>query len=528
MIFQLKITLKESKPPIWRRIEVRDSMTFSDLHKVIQIAFEWWDYHLHGFEIRRSNSVVINNGVHIGPMDDSQPGMSDYDFNEEDVELNDIFKKEKDRVLYTYDYGDNWEHEILLEKVLPEQEGTFYPRCTKAMRATPEEDSRFEYLETGIVTEEIDSKAEIAVINQEFQKVFSHLAEVGLENSENDSVIGEGPTTHPDWDRLVEIAEEYKQLKPWQWLDDNQIIAVEDPVTKEYVYCSVMGGGGMEYGLAAYIGERGLQFLNGLLMQSSFDEKDYLMQRSLLMSFSNREELSDEDYQILKKAGRSYRGKNQWPLFRSYRPGYYPWVLDAEEVRLLSLVIEQVIEVSIAAKKDSKLIPAFTSHTAARVIDEKSNKWKTVQLQLHDQESLIKLEDSSLVINEVELQELKKSLKFYNIPLEFDGDYILAPIQENRNERPYLPTLVLGVERKNGLIVYNEMLANGDTAEASQNAFIGLIKQLNRIPREVWVKAEMASYIKPIAKKLQIKLLVVETLPLLEHARKEMEMMMLR
>ncbi|MDF2790688.1 MAG: plasmid pRiA4b family protein [Neobacillus sp.] len=113
------------------------------------------------------------------------------------------------------------------------------------------------------------------------------------------------------------MAEEYKGLKPWQWLDDIHIISVEDPVTKEFVYCSIMGGEGLEYGLAAYIGERGLRFVNGLMMQSSFDEKYYLKQRSLLMSFSNREELSNEDYQILKETGKSYRAKNQWPLFRS-------------------------------------------------------------------------------------------------------------------------------------------------------------------------------------------------------------------
>ncbi|WP_077618356.1 plasmid pRiA4b ORF-3 family protein [Bacillus sinesaloumensis] len=520
MILQLKITLKGSKPPIWRRIEIRDSMTFSDLHKVIQIAFEWWNYHLHGFEIRRLNSVQMKNAVYIGPMDDSEYGFSDNDFDEEDVLLKDVFKQEKDRVVYTYDFGDDWEHEIVLEKMFQEETGTFYPQCTKAMRAAPEEDSRFEYLETGIVTEDIDSKEEIADINDEFLDIFG---EVSPENFENQSFGGEGPTTNPNWHKLLEITEQYKQLQPWQWLDDDQIIAVEDPVTKEYVYCSIMGGAGIEYGLAAYVGEKGLQFLNDLLIQTSIDEKMYLKQRSLLMSFSNREELSDEDYQILKENGRSDRGKNQWPLFRSYQPGYYPWILDSQEVSLLSLVIEQVIEVSMVAKKDPKLLSAFNSHMVARVLDEKSNKWNTILI--HDQDNKNKVEDSSLLVNELELQELKNSLKFYNVPLEFDSEYMLAPIQENQNERPYFPTLVLCAERKNGTIVYNEMLKNGGTAEASQNAFLGLIKQLNRIPREIWVKEEMAPYIKPIARKLQIKLLIVQTLPILDHVRKEMEMM---
>jgi hypothetical protein len=171
------------------------------------------------------------------------------------------------------------------------------------------------------------------------------------------------------------------------------------------------------------------------------------------------------------ETGRSYRRKNQWPLFRSYQPGYYPWILDAEEVRLLTLVIEQVTEVCSLAKDDSKLLSILNSHIIGRVFDENSNKWKTVLL--HDQENTIKVEDSSILINELELQELKNSLKFYNVPLEFDCEYMLAPIQDHRNERPYYPTLVLSVERKNGLIVYNVILKNGDTAETSQNAFLG-------------------------------------------------------
>ena len=51
-ILQLKITLKEIKPPIWRRVLVSDQITLSDLHHVIQAVFGWEDYYLHEFKIR--------------------------------------------------------------------------------------------------------------------------------------------------------------------------------------------------------------------------------------------------------------------------------------------------------------------------------------------------------------------------------------------------------------------------------------------------------------------------------------------
>lgn len=68
MIYQLKITLKYIKPPIWRRVEVRDSMTFYDLHRIIQNSFDWEDYHLHSFDIKRSAGTSTNHLITIGPM----------------------------------------------------------------------------------------------------------------------------------------------------------------------------------------------------------------------------------------------------------------------------------------------------------------------------------------------------------------------------------------------------------------------------------------------------------------------------
>lgn len=520
MILQLKITLKDSKPPIWRRVEIRDSMTFHKLHQAIQIAFQWGDFHLHGFDVRKTNGLKIDDFFSIEPSDNEDLGFFHETYDENEIMLKDIFKQEKDKVIYTYDYGDNWEHEIVLEKILPEESGVFYPKCTKAMRATPDEDSRFEYLETGIVIENVDSKALMEDINENLIHTFEGdctSGNPGVQIQVGNELVG--------WHRLLELAEEINQLQPWKWIDDDQIFAVQDPETKEYVYCSIMGRGGMEFGLAAFIGMEGLQYLRGLLTVTDFDEKYYLKQRSLLLSFSNRDELDKEDLQLLKEHGKSYRGKNQWPQFRSFLPGFYPWFLDEEEVRLFSLVMEQVIEVSRLAKKDSNLLTTENlDWFFTREYDHKAGKWTSIHISVGTIVPM--LEDVPLFINELEIQELKRSLKRSNIPLEFDCDYILMPLQDQPNERPYYPRLAFCVERKHGLIVYNDMMKTNNIAETTQEALAGLIKQLNSIPREIWIKEEMYPYLKEIAKKLNIQLMVVQSLPLLEEARNEMEMMM--
>jgi hypothetical protein len=127
-VYQLKISLKGAKPPIWRRVQVASDITLGKLHRIIQDAMGWFDCHLHSFLI---------HGVEYG-----QPA-PEYDFqvrSERTVKLDQIVPKEKFKFLYTYDFGDSWDHEILVEKILPPDPQTHYPICLGGKRACPPED----------------------------------------------------------------------------------------------------------------------------------------------------------------------------------------------------------------------------------------------------------------------------------------------------------------------------------------------------------------------------------------------------
>ena len=127
-IYQLKITLRESKPPIWRRIQVKSNTTLAKLHDIFQIVMGWTDSHLHQFIIRGAEYGVPH---------------SDYDMEMEDekhFKLGKLIFTEKGRFVYQYDFGDSWEHEILVEKILPIEKDLHYPICLKGNRACPPED----------------------------------------------------------------------------------------------------------------------------------------------------------------------------------------------------------------------------------------------------------------------------------------------------------------------------------------------------------------------------------------------------
>jgi len=130
-IYQLRIDIKDIRPPIWRRVLVMNTTTLAELHTIIQNAFDWDNAHLHEFEI---------NSLSYGPMDDEDPWDLGGPDASTDIPLHAVIGREGSTFKYTYDFGDDWKHAIKLEKVLPVENGTPYPRCIKGKRACPPED----------------------------------------------------------------------------------------------------------------------------------------------------------------------------------------------------------------------------------------------------------------------------------------------------------------------------------------------------------------------------------------------------
>jgi len=127
-IYQLKVTLKGSKPPIWRRVQVKDNIRLGDLHGVIQCVMGWDGGHLHQF---------IHKGQYFGaPSDDDGDSVTD----EDKVRLSDLHLRAKSKFVYEYDFGDGWMHDIVVEKTLPVEKGVDYPRCIDGKLACPPED----------------------------------------------------------------------------------------------------------------------------------------------------------------------------------------------------------------------------------------------------------------------------------------------------------------------------------------------------------------------------------------------------
>jgi len=129
-IYRLKITLLEIEPPIWRTLQVSSSIKLCCLHDAIQVVMGWTDSHLHQFE---------KDGKYWGV-----PEWDEFDEldlkDEAKTKLGTILKITGDSMIYSYDFGDDWQHEIQLEEIIPVEHELKVPICMGGERRCPPED----------------------------------------------------------------------------------------------------------------------------------------------------------------------------------------------------------------------------------------------------------------------------------------------------------------------------------------------------------------------------------------------------
>ncbi len=127
-VYQLKVTLLDIEPPIWRRILVPGNTTLPDLHLMLQAAMGWTNSHLHKFTM---------DGIEYSMPD---PDFEDDMKDEKRVRLDKVLPRPNTHFVYTYDFGDDWEHDIAVEDIMPPEAGRRYPICIDGQRACPPED----------------------------------------------------------------------------------------------------------------------------------------------------------------------------------------------------------------------------------------------------------------------------------------------------------------------------------------------------------------------------------------------------
>lgn len=327
-----------------------------------------------------------------------------------------------------------------------------------------------------------------------------------------------------EYKRLYQAAEDFKQLACWKWMSDIDIFGVQDPVSGEIGYCSVLGADAKVFGLAVYLGDEGFASLQSVMEQGEpgLDDPDFgLTQRCLLVTFGSREELTRRDLDTIKMLGLKFRGRNQWPLFRSFLPGYHPWYLDQAEVRFLTICLQQAQEVAFACRENPNYLLLNESEYLVRVPEsqEAGLNWSNKHIWPRPAPA----KKPRLAVNREQLRAIKMSCKASDQVWEVDASLAPVPIQEDRSSRPYYPRLFLCGDTKSELILGYDMFKPQDLPKEIQERFLQVVAKTKTIPQLVATQNAVTRVaLKPLAQKLGFALVKVRGLAIIGAIREEM------
>jgi len=327
-----------------------------------------------------------------------------------------------------------------------------------------------------------------------------------------------------DWKSLYDAAIAFRKIEPWEWMKETDIFGVQNPQTGEVGYCCIMGEMGEVLAIAVYLGTEGLEgYLNIRRGQIQPDDPDSLfIQNCLMLSFENRKLVQEDDREIINELGLKFRGKNAWPVFRRYEPGYFPWFLNRDEVLYMTNALQQATDICLRFKDDAKLFRAPEKNQyLIRVAEEKNGRvfWKDEWRK----PSLPEKKDQGFYkpVDEVRIQRLKKTVK--STPAIWEIDFFYAPTPVLEGERPFFPYAIMIIDHDTGFILDMHLAETRSYQKEFLEKFLNCIETTSVIPLEILARKEEAvKLLETYASRLNIRLSRVKKLQNIDHARREM------
>ena len=241
--------------------------------------------------------------------------------------------------------------------------------------------------------------------------------------------------TGDQWFALHNAFRSYCEARPWERLSNEDVLVVNDPLGRFKGYCVALGDGGVAYGLGVYLGDRGL--LNYLATMTSEEEPSGVeaLERGLALSavLGDREELGDGERKAMRGLGLRYRGWGRWPVFRSVIPGHWPWYLNGDEARFLTVALDNVRDV--AERIGRGTLDLYAGRDPSEVLTRtlRDGVWQDQWEPLRP--PALPAEDHRADTDR--LQSIGRSTPVGSSVWEVTASYIPTEVQDERGTRPY-------------------------------------------------------------------------------------------
>jgi hypothetical protein len=341
--------------------------------------------------------------------------------------------------------------------------------------------------------------------------------------------LGEEAPSFQTMQSLFSRAIALQAKEPWNEMEEDNLVVVEHPVTKQVLYTSVMGAAGEARAVQVYIGPESYFWFLGIRSNVPATIGDYLAnQNSIFVSFTNPGELAPHDRLLAKSMNHPLTRGIEVPQFRTIRPGYHPWFVTESEAQALAAGLEGILVAREACSKN----PDLDLWSREDVYPFVQFNRQSGEQSLYSLTSVAApVETPSMpVLPDLDQRRIQKALdRSYpsSGTIEVDHFYNAASIG-GKHERKACTRIALAIDAKTMLAFPPLVSAPEDSAgNMLQQVILGAIEAQLAIPAEIHVRdREFKILLAPLAEKLGFDIKVRDILPALDFARREMEAML--
>lgn len=319
------------------------------------------------------------------------------------------------------------------------------------------------------------------------------------------------------WRDLYSLAQEFKELAPWEWISENALFVVVDPVTQEKCYCIIMGEVGEHLSIAIYLGDDGLNSLIDIreeVLQDPFEL--YFNQKCISLSFEDRELVTKDDREVYKALGLKFRGRKQYPLFRFHEPGFEPWHLDADQAAFVGRIFPEIKNIISQAQGDEEYFFLEDGRVRCFTPVPDGDGWRLEETAM---EVVAPAREVSVpVLNELEVRRFIKECGKGAATLELDYFYFPGKIMEG--PKPHHPQIVMVVSSDGPVVCFEFVGQAGGLYKTVQEQLCTALERIGQVPEAVLVQREdLAHVLEHYAPLFGFEVHLMEQLDALEDAK---------
>lgn len=482
MIYQLKLQIKQSKPPVWRRVQLDSQTSLADVHSVIATSFL--------LEEKASYTFSIDN--------------TSLDSN---ASLDSVLKEEKDQAVYESEADSEASYIVQLEKAVEADPKKTYPLCIKVTKPLVQHGEDFNE------TQEKHRLNEAFASLQQQESSSSHDKSItvpGIPASEQASAS--------EWKTLFEKAKTFYHQAPWERIEDQEIFIVRDEQTDETAYCSILKGNTSVHGIAVYHGEEGKDALYSLLHGNNYQA---LHQKCIILTFDSREDLETEDARIIDESGAAFGEGQEWPVIRSMLPGYYPWFLTSAETIFMTKVLEQAAVVDEHVRNDSSFLEE-TPKKQRRARLYTNGAWMDTELPFTSSDEPLRY-TGGLKVDQWTMTRLQQQPQI-KTKLALGVFTLPNALQSEEEERPLLVESSIWFNAANEKMIDHKEFPFLKRAAYLQNKLVNIIfNHLKGRPSQILAAdPEICDILMPVAKQIGVEVYLTSKLPPMEKLMKQM------